>query len=290
MIIIDDKITNVSPVIILGMHRSGTSVIAQMLEELGLFIGHKKDSNWEAKLFVDINDWLLAQVSATWDRPCKLDSVMSESVFKQQIVSHVRMWLKAPRAASYTGWMRFFKGVDGYAKRWGWKDPRSTFTLPVWLEIFPNARVIHVVRHGVPVAASLVTRRNKMIASLSQNNGMQRSWQSVLRPARTTWRYHIACPDLDYALKLWNEYVSVAQQHEESLGERAMRVHYEDLCKNPHGVMNRLAGFCSLDVTPADCDKVTELVSRDRSEAWKQDADLVALARREAEMLAQFGY
>jgi len=56
-----DRSTIPSPFIIIGMHRSGTAMIAQMLEELGLFTGRKKQQNHEALFFMNINDWLLHQ-------------------------------------------------------------------------------------------------------------------------------------------------------------------------------------------------------------------------------------
>lgn len=39
------------PVIIIGMHRSGTSMISRMIEALGLFQGKEKDPNNEAFFF-----------------------------------------------------------------------------------------------------------------------------------------------------------------------------------------------------------------------------------------------
>ncbi len=39
-----------------------------------------------------------------------------------------------------------YKRTNGL-KAWGWKDPRNTFTLPMWLSIFPKARVLHVLRN-----------------------------------------------------------------------------------------------------------------------------------------------
>jgi hypothetical protein len=44
---------------------------------------------------------------------------------------------------------------------WGWKDPRNSITLPVWLKLFPDARVIHIVRNGVDVAESLYRRQQR---------------------------------------------------------------------------------------------------------------------------------
>lgn len=52
------------PVIIIGMHRSGTSLVARLLDVLGLFLGKYKDENHEARLFISINDWFLRVVQA----------------------------------------------------------------------------------------------------------------------------------------------------------------------------------------------------------------------------------
>ncbi|MBK8351014.1 MAG: hypothetical protein IPL21_04765 [Saprospirales bacterium] len=39
---------NQQPIIILGMHRSGTTMITKMLENLGLFVGAEKEINHES--------------------------------------------------------------------------------------------------------------------------------------------------------------------------------------------------------------------------------------------------
>ncbi|MBW1793701.1 MAG: sulfotransferase [Deltaproteobacteria bacterium] len=44
---------------------------------------------------------------------------------------------------------------------WGWKDPRTTLTLPLWLKLFPKARIIHVIRNGIDSALSLWRRCKK---------------------------------------------------------------------------------------------------------------------------------
>ncbi len=60
------------PIIFTGMHRSGTSMIGRMLEELGLFVGLRKDENNEALFFQEMNEWLLHQCGASWDDPTQL--------------------------------------------------------------------------------------------------------------------------------------------------------------------------------------------------------------------------
>src|ERR1700733_2350654 len=57
------------PVILLGMHRSGTAMIARLLDELGLFQGAELQEDHESVWFLDINDRLLERVNAAWDHP-----------------------------------------------------------------------------------------------------------------------------------------------------------------------------------------------------------------------------
>src|SRR4051795_10044845 len=57
------------PVILLGMHRSGTSLIARLLDDLGLFQGAELQDDHESVYFMDVNDLLLKRVGAAWDNP-----------------------------------------------------------------------------------------------------------------------------------------------------------------------------------------------------------------------------
>ena len=45
----------------------------------------------------------------------------------------------------------------------GWKDPRNTFTLDLWLKLFPNAKIINIMRHPLDVSQSLLVRQNKLL-------------------------------------------------------------------------------------------------------------------------------
>ena len=61
-----------NPVIIIGMNRSGTSMIVQKLKEMGVFMGATLEVNNEATLFLELNDWLLAQCQGGWYSPSNL--------------------------------------------------------------------------------------------------------------------------------------------------------------------------------------------------------------------------
>src|SRR5205085_206751 len=38
---------------------------------------------------------------------------------------------------------------------WGWKSTVSIFIFPLWLDLFPNAKVLYIHRNGIVVARSM---------------------------------------------------------------------------------------------------------------------------------------
>ena len=43
----------VDPIIIIGMHRSGTTLLSKLLEKCGVFMGTKKEENNESIFFLN---------------------------------------------------------------------------------------------------------------------------------------------------------------------------------------------------------------------------------------------
>jgi len=153
------------PVVVIGMHRSGTSLVAQMLERLGLFIGRVRDPNDEATFFLKANEWLLRQSGGAWDHPQSIDAILQTNDARERYVCLLEKMLQSPRAILYLGGWCYLRNLGTWVlhEPWGWKDPRTTLTLPLWQEVFPRLKVVHVVRHGLDVALSLRAReRRKM--------------------------------------------------------------------------------------------------------------------------------
>src|ERR1700712_4793512 len=126
-----------APVIFIGMHRSGTSMLARLLEELGMFFGAVKDENNEALFFQDLNEWLLGQWGGPGPKPAAFNQHFwrsAETVKWTEL--YIRNLLASPRAIKFLGARYAVRGIRGLDTPWGWKDPRNTFTLPLWLRIF----------------------------------------------------------------------------------------------------------------------------------------------------------
>jgi hypothetical protein len=145
------------PIAIAGMHRSGTSMVAQFLHRCGVFLGpasnlmeaaeQNPEGFWEHVQLVEINDELLNLLGAGWDYPPRPPIDWDSPRF-----DHLRT-----RAA------RVFAEFEQY-ERWGWKDPRTSLTLPFWRAVVGGIQVVAVVRNPLEVALSLRHRNGFSLA------------------------------------------------------------------------------------------------------------------------------
>src|SRR5690606_34730922 len=169
----------------------------------------------------------------------------------------------------------------------GWKDPRNTFTLPVWRQVFPNLRVIHIVRHGVDAAASLARRHGEALRAATGE---------AVPPALTVIRDHALGVlssrrgwTLAEAFTMWEQYVEKAREESAALRGRALEVRYEDLLTQPERTIPTIAEFCRV---PAPAAQATLLAGLDpgRAYAYRRDPELAAFAKSVRDVLTRFGY
>ncbi|WP_082813708.1 sulfotransferase [Bradyrhizobium sp. DOA1] len=280
------------PIIFTGMHRSGTSMIGRMLEALGLFVGLRKDENNEALFFQEMNEWLLHQCGASWDDPTQLRKYFwrNEAVVGWS-ERYLRNLISSPRSISFTGPMQYLKGgVNSLDTPWGWKDPRNTFALPIWLKIFPDAKIIYIKRNGVDVAQSLRVRELKKLADAAR---FYAKWQYVffLRPRKGGFVGSSRCLELDDAFSLWREYIEEAEAVLSAVpSERLLRLRYEDVLDDPAAAIKIAVPFCGLSATDEQINSIAGSVVRERSGAYEATPELRAFASRHAAELRAVGY
>jgi hypothetical protein len=170
---------------ILGMHRSGTSLVSQLSHALGMYQGEEKEllieetddaprGYWENRHFVALNDHLLSFYG--WD--CL--RVPEEAVEEGRWYS-----LAAERPLFFQHCVETLWGQFSDHEWWGWKDPRTTLTLPFWKRVvhaaFPKAklRFVYCVRNPREVEASFQRHR------LKDPEETRRLWRLYNRAALT---------------------------------------------------------------------------------------------------------
>ena len=151
----DESAAQHKAIIVLGMHRSGTSAMSGLLHILGVDLGPKlmqpapdnPKGFWEHDEIVAIHDRLLAALNLSWNDldpfPAKWWNAKSVTPFRKELVEILQ---------------RDF----GESELWGLKDPRMCRLMPLWLDIFSEIKCqpyfVHVVRNPMEVAESLRKR------------------------------------------------------------------------------------------------------------------------------------
>jgi hypothetical protein len=143
-------------VLVLGMHRSGTSAVAGLTNLLGLATCVSNDlitgmawnpsGHWESRSLTRLNDQLLAEMGHTWWYPPPSGALYSDAA--------------ARIAALPDDAGRCFDRVHP-SEPWVWKDPRTCLTLPFWRQALRRSVVgIVVFRNPLDVATSLRDRNS----------------------------------------------------------------------------------------------------------------------------------
>jgi hypothetical protein len=288
------------PIVVIGMGRSGTKLLTDALERLGVFMGVSQDMNDEALLFLHANIDLMRSAGARWDAPDAMGPALEDPQTRTRLAAMVEPRLQGFRALSYLGWPRLacFRSVPNQSGLWGWKDPRSTWTLPVWREIFPDLRAVHLLRHGVDVAASLrAVGRSLGMDERARRAGVRLGtfrWRGrrVKRPVfRGRWVEEAARFDtLEPAIDLWSRTVDRARAQMAELGDRAVELRFEDLASNPEPAIRALGRLCGVEPSRAQLDEAAALVDRSRSAAHERDPELREFAEKKAALLGRYGY
>ncbi|MDI3547538.1 MAG: hypothetical protein PWR10_1190 [Halanaerobiales bacterium] len=133
-------------VIVLGMHRCGTSMIAGVLNKLGINMGDKllgkSPSNplghFEDEDFLDLNERILKAARGSWLNPPSEKEILEQ---KEQFQAEI-MTLTS----------KVNTGI------WGWKDPRTSLTIDLYIDYLENPYFIVCHRKAEDVAASLQKR------------------------------------------------------------------------------------------------------------------------------------
>lgn len=153
-------------VVILGMHKSGTTLIARILHESGIAmgqfdpeVGYDEGNHYEREEFNAINRAVLGH-----------PNVRSFEVVNSP-VSPVPTGLEE-RARQQV------EQLDERHAAWGFKDPRTCLTFSFWRELLPEARVIVVHRHPGEVWQHYLHPRilKRLVYSVGKGARVLRAW------------------------------------------------------------------------------------------------------------------
>jgi hypothetical protein len=145
-------------ILVLGMHRSGTSLAAQLIAKWGAYMGkelmpankYNEYGYWEYNPLVDFHEKLLKKTNNKWYAPSwEIDAKKLLNEFGDEARQLVR-------------------DMDEGGDIWCWKDPRMPLFLDFWKEILAGREIVYILSSRQPqnIAGSLFFRDN-MPASIA---------------------------------------------------------------------------------------------------------------------------
>lgn len=283
----ESQLRQMQPVILLGMHRSGTSLMARLLRDLGIHMGRWLSRDAEAVFFQRLNRRIFADVGVKWGYVDPLVQAMGSAEFVERQTNVMRRALFPDRhflgrnvgIASFFGRDLWEAVCQDNSLLWGWKDPRTTITFPVWIRIFPRARCVHTIRNGIDVAISTHRRSRKQ----------QRKLRNRLFPID----YSPITLDFGYCFRLWETYVSFVLDRKRLIpSDQYFELRYEDLLAEPQGQLRRLLDFLDYsvkdDVLLAACERIDQSRLDNSAYAVSYRDEIQTLASRP--LMQRLGY
>jgi hypothetical protein len=253
------KLDNMNPLIVLGMHRSGTSMTVRLLNDLGIFMGSWLSRDAEAVFFQRINRRIYTAAQSDWANVNHILSLIESQGFLDQQADMARWMLERrrfylagnPRMAKFFGrdyWESIKKGTS---LPWGWKDPRTTLVFPIWMRIFPQARWLHILRNGIDVAISTHRRSIKQRGKL----------RNQIFPVD----YKPITLDFNYCFHLWETYISFVLEHKHIIPSgQYLEIRYEDLLEDPQHHLKLILEFLDYSVESSVLECACSRVNRNR--------------------------
>ena len=276
-----------TPFVDIGMHRSGTSLVSRILDKSGIMMGKDLQTDHESKFFIQLNKWIYQNAGADWARPKALEELIDYAPARKQVEEYLRIRIASSSSKKFSG-RNLKNGLFDMDSKWGWKDPRNGPSLPIWKDIWPEMKIIHVVRHGVDVAASLHSRSLK---NWTEDEGRFKKWTKMYkwRSSKSPIRKGQRAATLSHALEFWAEQMDVEKKVIQSY-ENVLEIRYEDLLTSPAVVLKDIWNYIGKETDEKLLREIETMVDYSRAFAYKQNEELSVFAQENKSILERFGY
>jgi len=276
-----------NPIVVIGMHRSGTSLVSRLLDQSGVLMGKDLQSDHESKFFIGLNKWIYSNAGADWARPSAVAELVDFEPARDNVEQYLRIRISSRASRKFSG-RTLSNGLFDLDCPWGWKDPRNGPALSFWLSIWPEMKIIRVVRHGVDVAASL---KNRSSRNWTHASGRFEKWlpQYRWRPSKSPIRRGQRAATISNALEFWAEQMTIEQVALEGR-DGVLEIRYEELLTEPEANLRKILEYISASEDPNLLANLKKSIDPSRAFAYKENHDLRTFAERNSKTLRKFGY
>jgi len=225
--------------VIVGMHRSGTSLITNWLEKCGLQVGERLelparsnvDGHFEDIEFKNIHEEILLSKNLPSSGLVELSNDLDLSIYQQEKLKSI------------------LNVKNKLYEQWGWKDPRTCLFLDTYREFIPGAKYLIIVRDYNSVISSLLKRDFLGLDDrYMARRWFQRQVWTFFRRKRRQKRYY--AENAEHYLKVWLTYNQEILKAIKNLpADDYLVLNYNMLEKSDNEVFNFLTGKWNFSLT-----------------------------------------
>jgi len=240
------------PIAVGGVGGSGTRLMADLLMDMGVFVGDNLNSTNDNMAWPGFRA-LLQESTAT-------------AAQKHDIAIQ---YLRDFESSMERGFVR----AKPRFQRWGWKVPTTYIHLDVLTEYFPKLRYLHLMRHGLDMA-------------YSENQNQLRKWGAHFGVDAEGLPAPVA------SLRYWIKANRFAlRQCEQYAPGRYLVMRFEDICAEPGDCIRRVMQFIGLDPANFDLTALCRLVKPPSSMGrYQHGHDLSGFSAEELDAVREFGF
>ena len=213
--------------LVTGMHRSGTSLCARWLHDMGLDLGNNlmiasdasnPDGYYEDYDFLHWHNRILKKNDTDYLADVNLPLQVDQSDVEEAV--------------------ELIKRRHSTGRPWGWKDPRAILFLSFWSQQISSLHKLFLFRSPDATVDSLLRREFYDTSTLK-----------VVSRWRTRWLPKISSRQSDY-LRAWNKYNTLILQHYRP--GRDILISVEKLLADSLEIANSLVDHFGFDLRPMD--------------------------------------
>lgn len=269
--------------VILGMHRSGTSLIAQWLCKCGLNIGQhllqenigNVEGHFEDYDFLCLHEEIL--------RAYDLSRFGMIDVKVPEISDHYKMKIKL---------ILGFK--NELNEQWGWKEPRTCLFLEYYRQFLPHAKYLVILRDCNSVVSSLIKRKYKRFETKKiKRKGFKKIFNFISGKKKKTkenfYRKHA-----ENFTRIWLNYNEELLKHIQKIGQdNFILVNYKMLISQSDLLLEHLINEWRFDLNYCNFKEVYKehLISQANNlDRYIKDKNLLGKVKEVEDNLSQFSF
>jgi len=240
-----EGIAKCCPIIVLGVERSGTSVVAEMVHRWGAYPGESE----KVRKGDEHNPQGYWEYTPIWDFLVELgDFAEGVSWWDVSFQERVKKKLCVPQHRDKA--MELIAVMEKEGKPWVWKDPALSFFLPFWKEIWGDAAYIIMVRNPYDIALS---------------------WQKFVIPSGMEGSVNLIAGNL----LRWQYMTLLILEHTEE-DEKKIFIPYEGLVQEPWEQAKRLYEFLNwnCEVKVSDDTRIKAMAEAVNPKLWRNRSQI----------------